>query len=214
MTSQVELEKLVNDVLAPYATELGQLLHDWNSLHIAITYLFLAVCQTDYDNEEERALFLAIWNAVPNDRLQRDMLRKAAKSRFSRVSNRMQEDGLVVEAIRDHEDMMLKGILWALDSSDVLGRNRDNSAHLPITLFVSETLSVIADDATGHPIAQAHRDKDILSEFNVTRARVSIVNKYVVAMQKYMVGIEKSWPQKPTWPTSRSTTGDKGAPGQ
>src|ERR1700739_3847485 len=120
MKSQVELEKLYNDALAPYAKELGHLLHAWNDLHVAITYLFLAVCQSDYDDEEERDILLALWNAVPNERMQRHMLRSAAKVRFSRISRRMEEMKIVVDLIRDNEEKYLNEVLWVLESADKL----------------------------------------------------------------------------------------------
>lgn len=200
MTSQLELEKLVNDVLEPYAKELGHLLHDWNDLHIAFTHLFLAVCQSDPDDDQERDLLLAIWNAVPNDRLQRNMLRKATKSRFSRVSNRMSEIGIEIDIIKKNEVMQMAEIVWAVESADVLGRKRDDSAHLPVIFSVSDRVSLVADDGTGHPIAMTLKDKDILAEFNLTRARVSAVRNHVWALWSYLVG-GGDWPKRPAWPS-------------
>lgn len=198
----MELEKVFSDVLEPYTAELGRLLHNWNDLHIALTYLFLAISQSDPLDGNERDLFLAIWNAVPNDRLQRQMLKRVAEVRFSRISNRMAEDGIIIDAIQDHEAMLLTEVIWIVDSSNVLGRKRDDSAHLPVTLFYSGTLMLIPDDETGHPIAQALKDKDILAEFNLTRSRVSVVRNHAWAVERYLTNADGPLPQRPVWPAS------------
>jgi hypothetical protein len=143
--SSIELEELVNDT---YAKELGYLLHDWNDLHIA-----LAVCQYD-DKEEAKDILLAIWNAIPNDRLQRHMIRQAAKARF--------------------DEAQLTEILWTLDSADSLGQKRDVSAHLPVGFLIYDNVRLAVNDITNHPIAKRMKDKDILAEFNLIRARVAI----------------------------------------
>src|SRR5271156_3607359 len=78
LSSAVAVEKLYDDTLEPYAKQLGLLIHDWNELHLEITSLFLVICPSHYsdDDDEERDILLALWNAIPNERLQRDMLRK------------------------------------------------------------------------------------------------------------------------------------------
>jgi len=132
--SAIELEKLYNDALEPYAKELGLLLHAWNDLHINVTLLFLAICQRERDDEEERDILLALWNAVPNERMQRHMLRQSARIRFGRIEKRMQEMGIIVDLIKENEALQLDEILWILNSADTLGRKRDDSAHVPLTL--------------------------------------------------------------------------------
>jgi siroheme synthase (precorrin-2 oxidase/ferrochelatase) len=82
----IKIEKMYNAALEGYARELGLLIHSWNDLHIELTQLFLVVCR-DYQLEEERDILLAVWNAIPNERLQREMLRQAARVRQPTLSN-------------------------------------------------------------------------------------------------------------------------------
>ncbi|MFL6689806.1 MAG: hypothetical protein ACJ8IR_06405, partial [Alphaproteobacteria bacterium] len=81
------IEKIMDEAIQPYAMELGLLLYEWNTLHVTLTSLFVAVCQESGGAQED--ILLAAWNAVPNDRLQRHMLRQAARVRFTRRHDRM-----------------------------------------------------------------------------------------------------------------------------
>jgi hypothetical protein len=210
VSKEIEAEKLVNAALEPYAKELGLLLHDWNQLHIVLTELFLAVCQVYYsddeDGDEERDTLLAVWNAVPNDRFQRRMLRQAATAKFSRVTRRIDKVGIDVEPIRKHEKLMLDRILWILEKADSLGQNRDSSAHVPTILDFTMPVAVIrAYDEYGHPIAKQMSGKNLPHEFGLCRARINAVSEFAVSMKAYLRGDKHgppSLPKKPQWPSS------------
>ena len=202
----IETEKLYNDALKSYAKELGRLIHDWNDLHLELTQLFLVVCQ-NYEAEEESDILLALWNAVPNERFQREMLRQAARVRYSHLGNVMTKAGIDIEPIRDHEEAILKEILWVLEKADSLGRKRDDSAHVPTILEITMPLSFRfrAYDNYGHPIAKQLRDKELLSEFGLYRARIDAVLEHTRSLLSYLRGQDdapSSLPEKPLWPSS------------
>jgi hypothetical protein len=208
LSSAVAVEKLYNDTLEPYAKQLGLLIHDWNELHLEITSLFLIICPSHYsDDDEEREILLALWNAVPNERLQRDMLRKASKVRFTVITKRMEKSGIEINPITTHEAEILDHIMWILEKADSLGRKRDDSAHVPMILDATMpmVLRFSAFDDFGHPIARQLSGKDLLSEFGLYRARIQAVSRHANGLIRYLRGDRdrpQSLPEKPQWPSS------------
>lgn len=205
--SAIELEKLFNDALEPHVKELGLLIHAWNELHTAIASLFLAICQRDADDDDERDMLLTIWNAVPNDRIQRHMVRMAAKSRFGRMDKKMDEIGIQLDVISDHEASQREEILWILESADKMGRKRDDSSHVPVSFYVEETLSVRPDVHYGHPIAEQYSAKDLVAEFSLTRARINVICRHAYGTWAYLIGADsqRTLPQRPAWPDPPSS---------
>lgn len=205
MASQDDLETQVNKIIEPYATQLGRLLHDWNSLHLALTYLYLAICGAIDDPEDHsRTMMLAIWNAVPNDRMQRNMLREVAKERFSRHKRTMDKIGIQIDPIVENEGKTLDEILWILESSDTLGRKRDDSAHAPVILRQDETLRLVPEESLDNPLARRFADKNLIEEFELQRTRIRVLSKHTFALYFHINGAggHQALPQRPKWPTS------------
>jgi hypothetical protein len=90
----------------PYAIQLGWLAYSWNSLHDRLGQLFWVL--TGLQNGK---IPLAIWNAVKNDRAQREIVRATAT--VSLQSN---------PAVHDE-------IKWILDRADVFEEHRNNALH-------------------------------------------------------------------------------------
>jgi hypothetical protein len=205
VSSDLEFERAVNEAMEPYAKELGLLLQAWNHLHYVLTLLFLAIC-TNYQGEKiPEDILLGIWNAVPNDRQQRNMLRAAAKARFGRHEKVMKEIGIDVELIRQNESIRLNEILWVLDRADYLGRMRDDSAHVPTGLNVSnKILQVVPMESLQHPIGDRLSGQNLVELFSLHRARMETVSKYAQALWAYFVGgnSQPHFPQRPAWPSS------------
>ena len=167
------------------------------------------------DDDDERDILLAIWNAVPNDRMQRHMVRMAAKSRFGRIDKKMDEIGIQLDIISDHEVSQREEILWILDSADKMGRKRDDSSHVPVSFYVEETLSVRPDAQYGHPIAEQYSGKDLVAEFSLTRARINAICGHAYRMRMYLIGADsqQTLPQRPPWPDSPPSSARKSSKG-
>jgi hypothetical protein len=207
----IKIEKMYNAALEGYARELGLLIHSWNDLHIELTQLFLVVCR-DYQLEEERDILLAVWNAIPNERLQREMLRQAARVRYSLNVGVMTKIGIDIEPIRTHDAAILNEILWVLEKADSLGRKRDDSTHVPMILDATMPFSLRprAFDGLGHPIAKQLSDKELLEEFSLYRARILAVSTHASAVLAYLIGgDEPSLPERPLWPSSPPSSAQK-----
>lgn len=189
-----DTEKSQDQAYEPYAKELGFLLRDWNDLQLAIQSLFVVVMGTRTFGRQYE-LLKAAWNAVPIDRHQRAMLKEAARYRYANpysVSSdaRMKLDAEIFEAIE-----------WIIERADILGRHRDDAAHVPLMFFSAAPTVFVAKESSGHPIAKKLQFKDIRAELQYTRQKISTVRKYVLKLTDYLaVPRQVPLPDKPTWP--------------
>jgi hypothetical protein len=199
--TRLELEKKAHEALEPYAKELGLLLHAWNHLQLRLLLLFLKVCVDREGEEMSRDILTSVWHSIPNDRFQRNMLRNAARTRFGRHANHMEEIGIDIAPIRQHEKAQLDQILWILDKADGLGRARDDSAHCPTVVHISEhpPFELTPFDSFGNPIAEQLSGKNLVELFALYRARIAVVTEHATAMDYYLSG-HGSLPQTPAWP--------------
>jgi hypothetical protein len=127
----------------PYAAQLGWLTYSWNSLHDRLGQLFWIL--TGLQNGK---IPLAIWNAVKNDRSQRDIVR--ATTREALVANQS-----VYEEIK-----------WVLDRADVFEEHRNNALHSPLTFMIGEDGPQLSSKwLSGNQRAMKLKDKDLLNEF-------------------------------------------------
>lgn len=211
MKPKKDLETIIDEILEPYAKELGLLLQAWNTLHSMLTRVFLKLCVTRDGEELPEDILLAVWNAIPNDRLQRRMLENAARVRFGRNIRHMDEIGIQLDPIRRHETRELEKILWLLEKADHLGRKRDESAHVPTVLFASGALTeVLPDDLFHHPIAEQLKDQNLIALFSLQRARIHVMITYASGIS-FALERGESLPPIPTWPTSPLPSGRKPA---
>lgn len=203
-------EELYAKTLEPYERELGSLLIKWNDLHLALAMLFVAVHGVYLDEPEGQTL-LSVWNAVPNERFQRNMLRHAAISVFTRARDQMRKDENEIKLIADDEAAILAEIEWIVDSADKLGRQRDDAAHVPMTIHGSEGLRFVAAAFLGHPIAEQFAKKDLLDEFSLYAARIVVVATHAREMYWFLYGKRHpALPQRLAWPTSPRSSEHKG----
>ena len=202
MPEKIPGEELYAKTLEPYEKELGSLLIKWNDLHLALAMLFVAL-NGAYLDEQDGQVLLSIWNAVPNERFQRNMLRQAAITKLTQATEQMRKDGIVIQQIADDERATLAEITWIVDSADKLGRQRDDAAHIPMTIQAGDTLTFVAADFLGHPIAEQFSKKNLLDEFNLCAARITAINNHAREMYWFLYGKRQpSLPRRPIWPTS------------
>lgn len=188
----------VATALQPYALELGSLLVDWNNLHSLLQMIFLTVMDNP-ELERQRDALVAIWNAVPNDRMQRNILRQATLARFKSFAEETEDDRNFNKRIAS----IVSSIKWLLDHADALGRQRDDAAHLPIGVSFNqkEGIQIIPMDGFGHPIAAQFQGKKLEEEFRLYRNRTAILNKYAGDLWRHLLG-HVPLPDTPIWPTS------------
>jgi hypothetical protein len=127
----------------PYAVQLGWLAYSWNSLHDRLGNLFWALI--DIKNGR---IPLSIWNAVKNDRTQRDMLAALAKETLP-------ADSKVLEEIN-----------WVLNRAESFEERRNNALHSPLTFIIDTSGPQLSSKWTsGNQRAVKLKDKDLLKEF-------------------------------------------------
>jgi hypothetical protein len=186
-------ESVFDDAFKPYAAEIGFLLRDWNNLQDSLSALFVSLFPID-----QSGAISAAWHAVPNDRFQRAMLRASLKVTFDMPSDRrkfMQEQ-------REHK-FFKDEISWILERADTLGRQRDDAAHVPVAMVISESLKFIAHIYSGNPISQKLRGKELLTEFKLYRNRAIVLRNYADRINLYMHRRKRGpLPERPQWPSS------------
>lgn len=127
----------------PYALQLGWLAYSWNNLHDRLGQLFWIL--TGLQNG---SVPLAIWNAVKNDRTQREMVRATAAVTLA-------SDLVVFDEIK-----------WVLDRADTFEEHRNNALHSPLTFMIDADGPQLSSKwLSGNPRAVKLKDKDLLNEF-------------------------------------------------
>ncbi len=184
MPTSAEPTGLFDAQFEPYAREIGFLLRNWNDLQEMLANLFGTIL------DDRTGVSRAIWYAVPNDRLQRIMLRKAAEHVFSAAGS-------------SDNSVILKEICWIIDKSDSLGRQRDAAAHSPVSLLIAEPLEFIARYFHGNPLAESLKGKKLLTEFQLYRERAVILHDYAKEIEQWLGIFQRrpTWPSRPPWPT-------------
>jgi hypothetical protein len=201
---------LTEDVLLPYVIELGTLLFYWNNLHAFLQLIFLTVMDDPKIERRKKAL-IAAWNAVPNDRMQRNMLRQAAKARFSPFSDETPE----AKKLNENMGAILNGLDWLLKKADAVGRQRDDAAHVPIgfTHNAERGTHIVPMGALEHPIAAQFEGKELTDEFQLSRLRIEVLTTYAGDLWRHMLG-HIPLPYIPQWPTSLHPSADKAGKAQ
>jgi hypothetical protein len=163
----------------PYAIQLGWLAYSWNSLHDRLGQLFWIL--TGLQNGK---IPLAIWNAVKNDRTQREIVRATAKEALTGTPS-------AYDAIK-----------WILDRADVFEEHRNNALHSPLTFMIDADGPQLSSKwLSGNPRAMKLKDKDLLNEF-AWYGRSA--NKLAVYVQRISLHLKDPaqfpMPERPTMP--------------
>ena len=156
-SNEVTLEEYADEKLREVATDVGLVAMEWNSIHNRLSLIFARV--TGLNNE----LAFAIWNSIPNDKIQRNILREATR-----------------EVYKEKEHLKLKkkinGLLGKLDKKS---RNRDSSIHCPFAVLIEDgDLKVIPNDMANNKLAKTLAgEPDVRSTLNQLYGEFSDLNR-------------------------------------
>lgn len=81
-------DEQVGDEIDPVALALGKLVYSWNLFHTFLQLFFLELINGGSDDPYRALTARAVWNAIPNDRMQRNMLREVALIRFPKTDEK------------------------------------------------------------------------------------------------------------------------------
>lgn len=162
----------------PYALQLGWLAYSWNALHDKLGQLFWTL--TGLDNGK---IPLAIWNAVKNDRTQRELVRATAKETTG--------------------PEVFSEIKWVLDRADEFEEHRNNALHSPLTFMIDADGPQLASKwLSGNQRAMKLKGKDLLTEFAWYGRSANALGIYVQRINMHLKGgVQFPMPERPKMPT-------------
>jgi hypothetical protein len=177
-------------------------------------FLFFRVIDV-WECERPRRIWQAVWNAVPNDRMQRVMLRDAARVRFTPPDDEDDEE-LWDIATKKENAAILDAIEWLVEKADHTGRKRDDAAHVPFVIDATKRPpQLVALDTFGHPIGRQLQGKDLIAEFKVYRERVSLLTEFAAKLDRHIFDRQQEpLPDKPKLPESPRPSGHKDETGK
>lgn len=180
--------------LRPYAVEVGRLVYSWNHLQHVLGNLFWMV-----SGVENGMIPFAIWNAVPSDRTQRDMLRAATKAQFTKNTP---------EEKRVRED-----ILWVVTKVGDLAGHRNNAVHAPFSFLIGAdgVARLEPMGMAGNKRALNLVGKDVVREFRLYREYFDSLAAFASTVDycwrfRHTGVVSIDWPTRPDLPRSRSAT--------
>jgi hypothetical protein len=192
-----------DELLEPYASAIGKLLHDWNSLQTEFMLLFTDIGPWNRKPQNFGQIWAA-WNAIPVDRLQRAMIREIAREKYGPSPHR--------EKRNKRDSLLWKEIEWVLERADSLGRKRDDAAHVPLMMHVlgEDRALFMPERVTRHPIAIRLQWANVIEEFALYREQASVLTQFVYALREHLQGGRRgALPKRPQWPTQRPKAGHK-----
>lgn len=151
------LDEYADEKLREVATDVGLVAMEWNSIHNRLSLIFAIVTGLSYE------LAFAIWNSIPNDRIQRNILREATREVYKE---------------KEHQKLKKK-INRLLDKLDKESRNRDSSIHSPFALLLEDgDLKVIPNDMANNTLAKSLAgESDVRSALNRMYGEFSDLNR-------------------------------------
>lgn len=151
------LDEYADEKLREVATDVGLVAMEWNSIHNRLSKIFANVTGLSYE------VAFAIWNSIPNDTIQRDVLKAA--------TNEVYKD-------KQH-DKTKKKINRLLHKLDERKNSRNSSIHSPFALLIEDgDFKVIPDDLANNKLAKALAgEPDVRSTLNQTYRELSDLNR-------------------------------------
>jgi hypothetical protein len=141
----------------PYAIQLGWLAYSWNSLHERLGNLFWTLTGL-----QDGRIPIAIWNAIENDRAQREMVRAIA------------------EVALTPDNKAKREILWVLGKAQSFEDKRNDALHTPLTFMIDADGPRLSSKwFSGHRSATKLKDKDLLEEFKWYGRTANVLSQYV-----------------------------------
>ena len=129
---------------------------EWNSIHDKLSKIFAKVTGLSYE------LAFAIWNSLPNDRMQRKILREATKEVYKEDKDRKMKKSI-------------NRILEKLDNSS----NRDSAIHSPFALSIENgDLKLIPYDLSNNKHAKMlSGETDVRSRLDQVYRELNSLNR-------------------------------------
>lgn len=186
MSDKPSLTDTIDAEFDRYAKAVGYLLLEWNILHSDLEKIFDILL-----NAESQKISKAIWHSISNDKGQRKLISNLANCLFADPTDKE------AQAVRS-------GIAWMLDKADRLSPIRDASAHSPVALLFGDTLEIVPNKMSGHPVSQHFKEDNLLEEINIYTKRIEALSLYARVMALHLRPPPGASPvplaQKPEWP--------------
>jgi hypothetical protein len=175
-----------------YTNALGRATYAWNFLLERLAALFAVVVDAD------RAVTLAVWYAVNDDRTKISML-KAAVDALPHTKWPAQPTSLA-------------DLAWLAERAKDLADARNNAVHGPTTLLgTPDGHEMAAHPLSGHVRAKNLRGKDLLVEFDWLERWAEELSRYTMSLISALhPSALYTWPDKPEKPARRRKSDLKG----
>jgi len=178
-------EKIKERLFRPIAIEIGWLVFEWNRLQEHLAELFAQI-----SNPHSPDIPLAIWYSIDNDRARREMLRAAAKARFTDSTGSLRNEGDAID--------------WLVREVNKLTDRRHDAIHAPFNFVINADVQQIELHPSvwlGNPRARKFHGKDVLKEVSWHRHTARVLADYALTIF-YAVRDPShlTWPDKPQMP--------------
>jgi hypothetical protein len=164
----------------PYAIQLGWIAYSWNALHDSLGNIFWTLTAIRTGDVP-----LAIWNAVPNDRTQRGILRAVA------------------DVTLREKPQVQKALHWLLAEADKFEDRRNDALHTPFTFNIGpQDSTLVSNSYKGHKRALKLKDKDLLDEFTWYGQSINMLTRYARSINFSLADPTNfAWPADPVMPS-------------
>ena len=162
-----------------HALAIGRIVIAWNEFQEALGELFASIFGRKLWKES-----LFAWQALENDRAQREMLRAAAHTRFGPTSD------------------VFKKISWAIEQANrQLSNQRNFGVHTPLMIFTDHDgeTGIYPNQMLGNRKAAGLAGKDLLCEFDRYEKRIRKMTTFVLAIGIHVLDPSEhpTLPEKP-----------------
>jgi hypothetical protein len=160
-----------------HALAIGRIAISWNEFQESLAELFARL----FGKRRWRHA-LAAWQALSNDRAQRDMLRAVAEARFGTDSRASQEVGWLVDQAHQH-----------------LSDGRNTGIHMPLMVLrdLNDIVSILPLALFGNRRAKKMLGKDLLNEYTAYEEDIRDMSTFSIALQFRISAGRGAWPQRP-----------------
>ena len=165
----------------PYVIALGEAALAWNDLHASLSMLFCGVMGGGYVNQ-----FLAVWQNIPSDRAQREVL-KAATLGYTGTEAPLNKG-------------LRESVEFICNEATKIEDFRNDALHSP--LFASKGGPVTPMTGLGHIRAKKLScGPELLGEFRWFRDRATILRNFTMEIDHALAsGVGQPWPKMPKLP--------------
>ena len=174
--------------LYQYQLALGRVAFSWNGLHEMLGFIFVAMNGASFQDG------FKTWYSVDNDGLQRKKIRAAVNAKGDDFWKRA-------------PDIAKADIIWLLDETDSLAKDRNRAIHAPCKVFIEDgkCTSVQAFRDFGNQRAEELSGTDVLAEFSYYEIVAIKLCLYISEIIPFIWfdNWSTSWPERPRLPTER-----------